>query len=376
MKQFFILIVSFFLVASCASHKEGENKEQNIDSLIACATKIDLKYSRKFSLYSLPDSAGYLLRVVNSDSTNSSVDHYCLMRKNRNLKVHSVPVLEIPLTRITLSSSTHLEFIRMLGSLSALRGMFNEEYIYSDSTLSVIQKNDVVEMGDGFNVDMEKLLLVSPELMFVSDEREKIPIYDWPVLVCQEWNEPDALGRAEWIKAFAALFDKLEMGDSLFQDIEKNYLKWKNLAATDSVRPSLFAAGAFGDTWYLTGGKGYMSSIYQDANAQFCLADTMVSTVTCGLEWLMTHYQNVDVWMNCQTKHLMNIDPRLSILKSYQTGNVYHFNKRSKQRSNVYVTDFYESAVAHPDVVLADVVSVLHPNLMPGYESVYLDKVK
>ena len=40
------------------------------------------------------------------------------------------------------------------------------------------------------------------------------------------------------------------------------------------------------------------------------------------------------------------------------------------------MTDFYESAVAHPDVVLADVVSVLHPHLMPGYESVYLDKVR
>jgi iron complex transport system substrate-binding protein len=71
---------------------------------------------------------------------------------------------------------------------------------------------------------------------------------------------------------------------------------------------------------------------------------------------------------------MVNWDDRLMHLKSVKNGNVYHFMKRSKTNGGIGISDFYESAVAHPDIILADVISIVHPQLLPSYESVYANK--
>jgi len=47
---------------------------------------------------------------------------------------------------------------------------------------------------------------------------------------------------------------------------------------------------------------------------------------------------------------------------------VYNFNKRLLPSS---ANDFWESAVARPDLLLSDVIAILHPELLPGYELVF-----
>ena len=103
----------------------------------------------------------------------------------------------------------------------------------------------------------------------------------------------------------------------------------------------------------------------------------MVGTVTCGLEWLITNFQTADMWMNCHAKHKEELDDRLSAIKAFQDNHIYHFNKKSVKRQSATISDFYESAVAHPDWVLKDVITILHPSLefTKGYETIYIDSV-
>ena len=119
-----------------------------------------------------------------------------------------------------------------------------------------------------------------------------------------------------------------------------------------------------------------MKSIYEDANARFLMADTMVGTVTTGLEWVLDRFHDAEYWMNCQQLKKSELDDRLSLLSAYQKNRIYHFNKRSIKRPVAVISDFYESAVAHPDRILKDVAAVLHPHLFEGYETQYLGTLK
>ena len=53
--------------------------------------------------------------------------------------------------------------------------------------------------------------------------------------------EKTPLGRAEWIKFFGVLFDKEKEADSIFNELENNYLTMrKNLASKSQINLPLF----------------------------------------------------------------------------------------------------------------------------------------
>ena len=38
--------------------------------------------------------------------------------------------------------------------------------------------------------------------------------------------------------------------------------------------------------------------------------------------------------------------------------------------------DFWESAIARPDLILSDVIAILHPEILPDYQLFYAEKLK
>ncbi|MEQ9231691.1 MAG: iron ABC transporter substrate-binding protein, partial [Cyclobacteriaceae bacterium] len=48
----------------------------------------------------------------------------------------------------------------------------------------------------------------------------------------------------------------------------------------------------------------------------------------------------------------------------------------SKRRSPTGGFDFFESGYARPDLVLADLIKILHPELLPDYDMVYFEQLR
>ena len=61
-------------------------------------------------------------------------------------------------------------------------------------------------------------------------------------------------------------------------------------------------------------------------------------------------------------------DSRLAELAAYQSGNIYNNNARLNEFDS---NDYWENGLANPDVVLADLIKILHPELLPEHELVY-----
>jgi iron complex transport system substrate-binding protein len=57
--------------------------------------------------------------------------------------------------------------------------------------------------------------------------------------------------------------------------------------------------------------------------------------------------------------------------RAYRDNRVYHHEKRSNFALNAY--DWYETGVMRPDLVLEDLVSLFHPELVPGRELMFFD---
>lgn len=333
---------------------------------------IDLRYASFFDVTEEP--YGYRATIFPNGKAQPDSIVYDLYRDDSFRSGDASIAIHVPIRRLGTNSGTLFEFLRLLGVSDRLVATCDSKYVFSDEIRERIAQGDIIPLGSSFDMNAENVLIAHLDVLMLSDWRDDPHTDVCPLVRNLEWKESSVLARAEWVKFFSLFFDEYAKGDSVFSAIEQRYLDLKGMTDTLSVRPTVFSAGNFGDTWYLTGGEGYMSKLYEDAGGTYLLSDTLVPTVTCGIEWLLEHFSGADFWMNCGMGRLQDIDPRLLHMKSVQEGKVFHFEKRKKRVDGMNITDFYETAVARPDVVLADVISVLHPELLPKYKSFYLGR--
>ena len=62
----------------------------------------------------------------------------------------------------------------------------------------------------------------------------------------------------------------------------------------------------------------------------------------------------------------------MSKFEAWQKGTLYHNYKRIKPEHNAY--DWFETALVRPDWVLADLIALLHPEVLPEHETVFFDR--
>jgi iron complex transport system substrate-binding protein len=198
-----------------------------------------------------------------------------------------------------------------------------------------------------------------------------------PVLFNNEWMEKSLLARAEWIKFVSVFYDKEKVADSIFSSIENQYLSIKNKAKSIKNKPNIMAGSNFRGTWYMPGGSSFMGQLFADAGANYYFKnDTTTGSLPLNFEMVLKNFSNTDIWLNCSFLSIndLNIaDSKHELFQPVKKQQVYNFNKRQLPST---ANDFWESAVARPDLLLADVIAILHPDLMPNYQLVYADKLK
>ncbi len=340
--------------------------EEKLDS-----RDLDLRYATHFS--ASETDFGYLVSLFPAGE-KEACRFYALTRNDTCRVPESATKIHIPVGRVATNSGSIFEFLRLLGGLDGLVATCDAKFVYSDTIRQRIESGTILSLGSSYDINVEQLLLSKPDILLLSDLRDDPHAHVCPVVHNFEWKESSALGRAEWIKFIGLLLDKRDLADSIFSDLEHRYEALVRLTDTVQYRPTVFAAGCFGDTWYMTAGQGYMADMYQAAGGDYLLKAMDMPTFTCGTEWLLAHYAEADFWMNCHLHELRDMDSRLRDMESFKRGDVYHFNKRSLPGEGYSVSDFYESAVAHPDVLLADLISIFHPEILPMHEPRYVGR--
>jgi iron complex transport system substrate-binding protein len=264
-----------------------------------------------------------------------------------------------------------------------IKGVCNTARIYNPYIADRFAGGRIVDLGDNFTLNIEKLLIAAPQAIMINtyeqgDKYSKlIENSGIPILYNQEWKEETPLGRAEWIKFVAAFYDKDQMADSIFDGIAKRYNEVAEKARNLKRRPSILSGGDFKGTWYVPAGKSFMAQYYRDAGASyFYSADNRTGSLSFSFESVLNNFISANYWFDAPyltREELKNADTRFMRFQAYRDRQVYNFNKR---RSETGSSDFWESAVARPDIVLKDLVKVMHPNLLPGHQLFSIELLK
>ena len=374
-KHLIILFISLLAFSSC---HVNENKITNNDA----DSSLLVKYATGFEISYFADYKK--VEIFNTWDKNISLCIYYLISDNFTKTPDDGIRIQIPLKTLGITSCTHIEFLNLLGVLSTVKGSSTPEIIYNEQLKQEYMQGKLIHLGDAFKINFEQLLLLNPDALIISnygnygdENTRRLQNTNIKLIYNNEWMEESLLARAEWIKFVSAFYDKETLADSIFQAIESNYMQVKTLVSKTNRKPSIIAGGNFKGTWYMPSGKVFMSKLYTDSGGDYYYAnDTTTGSLPLSFETVLLHQQHADVWLNAQANSIAELlaqDSRHALFDAVKNNRVYNFNARSnKQGAN----DFWESAVAHPDIILYDVIWALHPDLLHNYIPFYIKKIE
>ncbi len=308
-------------------------------------------------------------------------NYYLVENADTEVPSDGVKVL-VPLKTLASASVTHFEFLSLLGELHSLTGVCQPQLIYSAWVRQKVNEGYITDLGDSFNINVERTLQLMPDAVMMSGMNQidasakRISQAGIPVLYNNEWTEASLLGRAEWIKFISTFYNKEALADSIFGEIVSYYNSIKEKAGKVHRKPSVMSGSNFRGTWYMPAGNSFMGQLFADGGASyFYSGDNSTRSLPLNIETVLVNFSETDFWLNCNynsMEELLNADPKNKLFRPVQLNQVYNFNKRTLPSG---ANDFWESATARPDLLLADIIAILHPDILPGYQLFYACKL-
>lgn len=373
-KNKFLLYFFFFcLLTACQN-------EARTGAVAGDGTPVTLSYAKGFSIAHAADYTA--VTVYNPWKGGEIYDKYYLVKDVNQPVPEDGHKVVIPLKSIMCNSATHLGFLEMLGELDKVTGVCKADYIYNPAIRQGVEKGHIKDLGDAFNLDIENLLLLRPQVVMTSlynvedENSRRMKQTGLTIAYNTEWQEKTLLGRAEWIKFVGAFFDKEALADSLFAQVEQKYKEAKALTAVLSSAPSVLSGQDYRGSWSMPGGRSYNAQLFRDAGANYYYSnDTTTGSIPGTIEEALIHFGRADIWVGVQASSLDELgktDSKYKLFKAYKTGKVYNIHRRTNASGG---NDYWESGVARPDLLLKDMIKIVHPALQPDYELTYMKQL-
>lgn len=358
-----VLIVGF----GCQSDRSRSERPQGQNTV---------RYATGFTLQNYQDVT--VITVKNPWPEARQTYRYVLYKKGARIpdSLQQLPAIRIPIQKIVVTSTTHIPSLEMLKKVPSLVGFPQLHYISSTQVQARIAKGKIAELGKNQTLNIERLITLQPDVVIGYGIDNHNPTLDnlqrsgIKVLLNGDWNEQNPLGRAEWIKFFGALYDEQAKAAQVFEKIEKDYLNTKRIATRARYKPTVMAGDVFEGQWYLPKGDSWGSLLLKEAQGQYLWGATKgTGSLALSFETVFEKAQNADLWITSgQFQSLSDMaaqNPHYRQFKAFQNQKVYSFHrKKGKNSGSLY----YELAPNRPDLVLKDLVKILHPELLPSYQ--------
>ncbi len=376
MKNLFANILIFFVVFSfigCRSRNNSTHDKKLCDSIVTnqYAEYFKIEYFEHYKK----------ITVLNPWKENAVFDCYYLSKDS--LPFSDGTFIQTPIKNVIATSCSLFEFFHLINETNKISGVCDIKRIYNKEIQEKYQNKELDDVGSAFAINMEKVLRINPSAVFINGFNEddqngnRIKSMNIPTIYTIEWVEKNALARAEWIKFVAAFFDKEQYADSIFKEIEHNYNSSKALVSQIKQKPTILSGNSFNGVWYLPGGKSFLAQLYNDAGGNFNYKnDDSMGSLTLDFETILEYYHDADIWLNAVVNNrneLLNQEARLTYFKPIKENRVYNFNKRCTSTGG---NDYWETAIARPDILLKDIISVIHPEILDHYEPFFINAVE
>lgn len=334
--------------------------------------ELEIKYAKKFDL--VQDGEAWTLKVNGPYKGSTEVIETRLLPEGAS--GHGI---EIPLNTVVSLSTVNLPHLVALKIHNALIGVDSFKHINTPEVTDMIEKQQLVAVGESHNLDIEKVLELNPDLVLTYttghskyDTHQRLAKAGVPTLLLASYLESSPLGRAEWIKLFGVLFDKQEMAEQIFKSIEQRYLNLCQLTKNIKNKPTVLCNAPFGNTWYVPGGKSFHAKIMADAGADYFWKDhPETGGVPLAFEAVFEKAHRADFWLVSSHlpwktyEYVLNTDKRYQHIKAFQQKKMFSNDKRVNEHGG---NDIFEKGTLHPDLILRDLINIFHPELIKDTE--------
>ena len=287
-----------------------------------------------------------------------------------------VQVIETPVRTVYSGSTTQLPWFTELGVLSALTGAANTAMISDAQVRARVSDGKITEYASGATIDVERVLAAHPDVLLTDGtENTAYPVLrraGIPVVAVADWLEADPLAIAEWIKLLGILTDTSARAHEVFGSVAARYHQLTEQAR--GVAPTEILYGAdFQGTWTVPGAASSSGRLIRDAGGTWPWVSSPGNSVQLSFEDVVEKARNIPIWLVADNQwttiaDVLRVDPRYRSLAAVNSGQVWNANLAMGPTGG---NDFYELGSSRPDLVLADTVAILHPELLPNHTFVF-----
>ena len=292
-------------------------------------------------------------------------------------------IITVPVNTIASLSTTHLPHLAFLELVDKLVGVSNLKIVNTPEVVEKIKAGKIVELGNN-NVNVERLLELNPDLITTygtgnqqTDNHPKLLEAGLKVAINAEYMENTPLGRSEWLKFTALFFNQEEKAEKIFRKISQNYQEIAAKAQAIKKYPKVFTGFNFKGTWYAPGCKSYVAQYLADAGAELLCVDNVDGSIPLSFEDVFERAATADYWLNVSQSwqnlnDIITEDNRYGDFQAVKKGNVYNNNARLNENGG---NDYWEGGISNPDVILADLIKIFHPELLPNHQLFFYQKL-
>lgn len=344
----------------------------------------DSPEEEKAAMFQVEDSAqGFHLEKVPDGWNLSLIRFYQEIPDTLRYEFRRQPAagqIAWPASRIVTLSATHVGMVILADAREAVVGIDSKDFLFDPVLLSRVTAGEIMEVGQNGQMDLEKVLELSPDLVLISGfpdgaSRDLIRLSELgiPMLPIAEWQESHPLARADWAMVVAMALGKTQQVRQQLEAIHQRYHGLTDTLPLDVNRPMILTGSPFQGTWYVPAGNSFLATLVHDAGGRTAWED-QAGTGSLPLDPEVVYPVGLQsaIWVNpgvYQTQaELLGAFPRYKSFPAVTGRQVFHYYKQAlPSGANAY----WEQGPVRPDLVLRDLMTIFHPELMENSSLTY-----
>lgn len=365
MKNIFTYIFTLILLAGCAGGSVP------FDHTLFSEVIYSPTHATGFEIRGCEEGNSTLIVVKNPWQGADDVEQMLLIDRDGTFNTSGTDIQRIDhdAKRIICMSSSYVAMLSTIGKQEAIAGVSGINFI-SDKYV-VANSDKIGDVGYDNNINYEMVVALNPDLVLLygvmgaSGMESKLRELGIPYLYLGEYVESSPLGKAEWMVAVGEITGARDKAVEIFSTISERYTALAtevSLAAKECKQVMLNTP--YRDSWFIPSEQNYIARIIRDAGGEpFTIAGTGNSSQPIDIEQAYIWASEADVWLNvgaCNSlEELIRQNPKFADVKAVREKRVYNNNARQTTQGG---SDFWESGVVRPDVILQDLVTILQGN--------------
>jgi len=368
-----------FLTGCMSNHSNKVNISS--DKVEPYSFQPTIKYAKGFTIDVTPYKK--VVSIYNPQSHKIEKKLTFLSNETESTPAENEVFFDAKISSIIPLSSSFFSMIDELDELDKIVAIENSNFVYNPRILEKINNEEISEVGTGTEINSEKIIRLFPDLLLLNStpntnvQIKKLNEAGINIATNYDWYEENGLAKAEWIKLFGALFNKDSLADVIFNRIEKRYFELKEITHSVEDSTKVIFSSDYGGTWYIPGGKSYVSQILYDAKGTYDWKnDNSTASLPLSMEVVVARSLDAEVWISPNAKSLDELANQQSVygeFTPFKSGNIYLNDLKTNSNGG---NDYYENGTLHPELILQDYIKMLHPKLIEDSAFVYFRKME